>query len=228
MGYQGNFDFFYGKESERYSYITIPKLLLKDEKFKRISAEAKLMYGLLLDRNSLSRKNGWLDEQNRVYIIYTIKEIQEDLNCATEKVSKVLKELEEMGLIYRKRNGRGKANYIYVMDYMSIYRREREVQKGAEDGDKNFDNRNSGISISENQGFRKSKCNNTDINKTDFSMRSAQYGGGKRKYGKSKNAFCNFPQREYDFEELERMLLANPVTVQRTPCATLHGAPADK
>lgn len=84
------------------------------------------------------------------------------------------------------------------------------------------------ISISENQGFRKSKCNNTDINKTDFSMHSAQYGGGKRKYGKSKNAFCNFPQREYDFEELERMLLANPVTVQRTPCATLHGAPADK
>lgn len=157
MGYQGNFDFFYGKESERYSYITIPKLLLKDEKFKRISAEAKLMYGLLLDRNSLSRKNGWLDEQNRVYIIYTIKEIQADLNCATEKVSKVLKELEEMGLIYRKRNGRGKANYIYVMDYMSIYRREREVQKGDDYGDKNFDNRNSGISKIENQGFRKSK-----------------------------------------------------------------------
>lgn len=195
MEYTGKFDFFYGKESERYNYITIPKLLLKDEQFKKVSAEAKLLYGLLLDRNSLSQKNGWLDEENRVYIIYTIKEMQEDLNCGTEKISKVLKELDAMGLIFRKRNGKGKPNYIYVMDYMAIYR----------DG-KNFENRKSRISKTENQEFRKSKCNKTNINKTEHSIYSAPTVVGRKK-GNPRNKFCNFEQRDYDFDELEKMLL---------------------
>ena len=128
MEYQGSFDFFYGKESERLNFITIPKLLLKDERFKNISSEAKILYGCLLDRNSLSQKNGWVDEKNRVYVIYTVKEMQKDLCCATEKISRVLKELETIGLIFRKRNGRGKANYIYVMDYMAIYRKENGMR----------------------------------------------------------------------------------------------------
>lgn len=145
MPYTGNFDFFYGMESERYNFIIIPKLLMKDERFSHISAEAKLMYGLLLDRNSLSQKNGWLDAENRVYIIYTIEEMKKDLGCASEKVSKVLKELEAIGLIYRKRNGRGKANYIYVMDYMALYRREQTAKEGADGAAtsfQNFENRN--------------------------------------------------------------------------------------
>ena len=144
MDYKGNFDFFYGKESERLNFITIPKLLLKDGRFKNISSEAKILYGCLLDRNSLSQKNGWVDEQNRVYVIYTIEEMKKDLCCATEKISRVLKELEAIGLIYRKRNGRGKANYIYVMDYMAIYRKEGSVDFRFPKV-KNFDNRKSGI-----------------------------------------------------------------------------------
>ena len=188
MDYNGEFDFFYGKESERYHFIIVPKLLLTEERFCSMSVEAKLLYGCLLDRNSLSQKNGWVDEQNRVYVLYSIENMKRDLGCASEKVNKVLKELEEVGLIFRKHNGVGKANYIYVMDYMAYYRKRDDFC------------------------VRKSKCNNTDINKTDFSMHSTQYGGGKRKYGKSKNAFCNFPQREYDFEELERMILcSNPI-----------------
>ena len=174
MEYQGSFDFFYGKESERLNFITIPKLLLKDERFKNISSEAKILYGCLLDRNSLSQKNGWVDEKNRVYVIYTVKEMQKDLCCATEKISRVLKELETIGLIFRKRNGRGKANYIYVMDYMAIYRKEHGMrsppvpdkndccggigQKGKNQSGaceawdvKNFENRKSGISKNENQ-----------------------------------------------------------------------------
>lgn len=200
MEYKGDFDFFYGKESERLNFITIPKLLLKDERFKNISSEAKILYGCLLDRNSLSQKNGWVDGQNRVYVIYTIEEMKKDLCCATEKISRVLKELESIGLIYRKRNGRGKANYIYVMDYMAIYRKE-----GCEEFRfpkvKNFDNRKSGISISENQEFRLSKGNKTESNKNDRSNASSSKA--------SKNSFCRFPQREYDFEELERILLSN-------------------
>ena len=105
MEYHGEFDFFYGRESERLNFITIPKILLKDSRFKGVSSEAKILYGCLLDRNSLSQKNGWLDEENRVYVIYTIKEMQKDLCCATEKISKILKELEAIGLIFRKRSG---------------------------------------------------------------------------------------------------------------------------
>lgn len=203
MEYQGEFDFFYGRESERLNFITIPKILLKDPRFKGVSSEAKILYGCLLDRNSLSQKNGWLDEKNRVYVVYTIKEMQEDLCCATEKVSKILKELEAIGLIFRKRNGRGMANYIYVMDYMAIYRKEG----GAEfrfSKNKNFDNRNSRISISENLEFRKSKCNKTDKNKTDINNAATARQG--------KNSFCNFPQNDYDFGELERILLENEST----------------
>lgn len=211
MEYQGSFDFFYGQESERLNFITIPKLLLKDKRFRDISSEAKLLYGCLLDRNSLSQKNGWVDSHNRVYVIYTIKEMQDDLCCATEKISKVLRELETIGLIYRKRNGRGKANYIYVMDYMAIYRKERYPEfEHKENGhpesglplDKNFDKRKSRLSKNENQEFRKSKCNKTDLNKTEDSKGS--------RHPPYRNPFCNFPQNDYDFEELERVLLAKP------------------
>lgn len=236
MEYQGSFDFFYGRESERLNFITIPKLLLKDERFKNISAEAKILYGCLLDRNSLSQKNGWVDEKNRVYCIYTVKEMQKDLCCATEKISRVLKELEEIGLIYRKRNGRGKANYIYVMDYMAIYRRNQELrappeEDGAERYDgtgrkankctqprearsvKNFENRKSGISKIENQGFRNSKSNKTEINKTDIEYSAdnpLQRGRGTDNNPagvRRKNAFCSFDQRDYDFGEVEKILL---------------------
>lgn len=207
MPYTGNFDFFYGMESERYNFISIPKLLMKDERFSYISAEAKLMYGLLLDRNSLSQKNGWMDEENRVYIIYTIEEMKKDLNCATEKISKVLKELENIGLIYRKRNGRGKANYIYVMDYMTIYRRKQTAEKGTDSAVMNFDNRKSSILNSENLEFRKSKGNKTNKNNTDYSNLA-----NRKRY---KNSFCNFQQREYNFEELEQMLLANQLSADK-------------
>lgn len=199
MEYHGMFDFFYGRESERLNFITIPKILLKDPRFRRVSSEAKILYGCLLDRNSLSQKNGWLDEKNRVYVVYTIQEMKEDLCCATEKISKVLKELETIGLIFRKRNGRGMANHIYVMDYMAIYRKE-----GGEEfrfpKNKDFDYRKSRVSDSENPGFRLSKANKTDKSITDKS----NSGAARQPY---KNSFCNFPQNDYDFAELERILL---------------------
>ena len=192
MSYPGEFDFFYGMESERYNFLIVPKLLMKDARFSHVSAEAKLMYGLLLDRNALSQKNGWLDAQNRVYIIYTIEEMRRDLGCATEKISKVLKELETIGLLYRKRNGRGKPNYLYVMDYMAIYRTKGAMVRGEDSKVKNFEKRNFRISISENQEFRKSKCNKTEYNKTDYNI-SAPKPGGRRAKAKFETAFHNFP-----------------------------------
>ena len=119
------FEYFYGNETEQFSFYRIPKMLFKEKMFKDVSAEAKVLYGLMLDRTGLSAKNGWLDEENRVYIVYTIAEIMEDLNCADQKAGKLLSELDTVkgiGLIERKRQGLGKPNIIYVKNFYSASR----------------------------------------------------------------------------------------------------------
>ena len=66
-----NFDYYYGIEAEQFAFYRVPRLLIKDERFKGLSSDAKLLYGLMLDRMSLSMKNGWLDEENRALKCYT-------------------------------------------------------------------------------------------------------------------------------------------------------------
>ena len=110
------YDYFYGAESEQFSFYRIPKMLFTNERFKTISAEAKILYGLLLDRMNLSAKNGWQDKDGKVYIIFTIEAIMDAMGCADQKAGKLLFELEKKcGLIERKRQGLGKPNLIYVM-----------------------------------------------------------------------------------------------------------------
>ena len=82
MGEPLRFDYYYGVEAEQFSFYRVPRLLIKDERFKGLSSDAKLLYGLMLDRMSLSMKNGWLDDENRAYIIYTIDNIREDLGLS--------------------------------------------------------------------------------------------------------------------------------------------------
>lgn len=107
-------DYFYGTQADQFTFYRIPKVLFTDERFKPISAEAKILYGILLDRMSLSRKNGWLDDSNRVFIIYTLEEVMDAIGCADQKATKLLNELEnKAGLIERKRLGLGKPNLIY-------------------------------------------------------------------------------------------------------------------
>lgn len=114
------YDYFYGAESEQFSFYRILKVLFTEERFKNISAEAKVLYGLLLDRMSLSAKNGWQDKENRVYIIFTIENIMEAMGCADQKTGKLLHELESKGrLIERKRQGLGKPNLIYVKNFVT-------------------------------------------------------------------------------------------------------------
>lgn len=96
------FEYYYGNESEQYSFFRIPKTLFTDLNFKKLSVEAKILYGILLDRMSLSIKNKWLDEENKVYIIYTIEEIMEVLNWGRNKSVKVMKEIEEIGLLEKR------------------------------------------------------------------------------------------------------------------------------
>ena len=87
-------DFFYGSQSESFSFCRIPRQLLTGAAYREISTDAKLLYGLLLDRMGLSAKNGWYDNLNRVYIYYTLDEIQEDFQCGRAKAVRLLKELD--------------------------------------------------------------------------------------------------------------------------------------
>ena len=106
-----NLPYYYGHSGEQYAFFRIPKLLLTDDRFAEISTDAKLLYGLLLDRMELSYRNGWVDDQNRVFIIFTVEEVMETLRCRSEKAVRLFAELDSkkgIGLIERKRQGLGK------------------------------------------------------------------------------------------------------------------------
>ena len=114
-------DYFYGDESEQFSYFRIPRLLVRSKKFKTLSTDAKLLYGLMLDRMGLSAKHGWYDELGRVYIYYTLDEIQTDLMCGHNKAVRLLAELDTgkdgFGLIERVKQGQGRPAKIYVKKF---------------------------------------------------------------------------------------------------------------
>lgn len=155
------YDYFYGEQAEQFAFYRIPKVLFSKDKFWSVSADAKLLYGILLDRMNLSAKNGWLDEAGRVYIIFTIEEIKESLGCAEKKAVKLLDELEKKAeLIERKRQGLGKPNLIYVKNFISGSV-ERQFL--------NCQNDNSAIFQNTIQDLSKVQGNNTDIKNTDLS-----------------------------------------------------------
>ena len=110
-------DYFYGQAGELFSFYRIPKALFQEPRFQSLSTDAKTLYGILLDRMSLSVKNGWQDEQNRVFIIFTIEDVKRALCCADNKATKLLRELEKFGLIERKRRGLGKPSLVYVKNF---------------------------------------------------------------------------------------------------------------
>ena len=131
MNENTKFDYYYGIEADQFSFYRVPRLLIKDERFKGLSSDAKLLYGLMLDRMSLSMKNGWLDEENRAYIIYTVDAIMEDLGCAKATCVKIMKELDSekgIGLIEKKRRGLGKPDIIYVKNFATMSA-EQEVKE---------------------------------------------------------------------------------------------------
>ena len=115
------FEYYYGNQTETFNFVRVPWVLFTHPVFEKLSNDAKILYALLLDRMSLSRQNEWFDEDNRVYIIYTVEEAVKTLNCCSEKVSKLFKELDDVngiGLITRKRRGLGKPSIIYVKNFI--------------------------------------------------------------------------------------------------------------
>lgn len=116
----GVFDYYYGEESESCSFYRIPRLLIVGKRFSSLSIDAKLLYGLMLDRMNLSARNGWYDDAGRVYIYYTLEEIQESMSCGHGKAVRLLAELDTgkgIGLIERTKQGQGRPARIYVKRY---------------------------------------------------------------------------------------------------------------
>lgn len=157
------FDYFYGGECEQFSFYRIPRRLILDDCFKRVSTDAKLLYGLMLDRMSLSAKNGWFDEQGRVYIYFQVSEIQSDMNCGHDKAIKILGELDSkkgIGLIERVKQGQGKPARIYVKQFTS-----RSVPSG----------RSQDIGNAELQTSEKPKLRLPEIRSAEFGESEGNY-----------------------------------------------------
>lgn len=124
------YEYFYGAQAEQFSFYRIPKALFTEPNFRELSTDAKVLYGILLDRMSLSLKNQWLDAQNKVYIISTVEEIMDALNCANQKATRLMVELEKQaGLIERKRQGLGRPNLIYVKNFAATIN-DKNCEKG--------------------------------------------------------------------------------------------------
>lgn len=115
-----SFPYYHGYEGEQFSFYRIPKLLMSSEHFRKLSTDAKVLYGLMLDRMSLSMKNHWLDDQGRVYIFFPVEEVMQMLHSKSEKATKLLAELDSkkgIGLIERVRQGQGKLSIIYIKNF---------------------------------------------------------------------------------------------------------------
>ena len=153
-------DYFYGQVGELFSFYRIPKALFLESRFQNLSTDAKTLYGILLDRMSLSVKNGWLDEQNRVFIIFTIEDVKRALCCADNKATKLLRELEKFGLIERKRRGLGKPSLVYVKNFSAESSKMPYL---------NRDNDDSGTVQNTLQDPAKLRCNKTERNNTEIS-----------------------------------------------------------
>ena len=166
-------DYFYDDEPEQFQFFRIPCQLISNPKFKSVSTDAKLLYGKLLDRMSLSAKNDWYDEDGRVYIYYTVDEICEDMTCGRDEAMKLLAELDTrkgIGLIERVKQGQGRPTKIYVKRF--AMRKNESTMPSAEV--EKSDVQKSDFPMSRSRGNRypevgKSDANYNNINQTDFS-----------------------------------------------------------
>lgn len=179
------FNYFYGNEAEQFTFYRIPKLLITSPEFKRVSDSAKLLYGLMLDRMSLSIKNGWVDDENRAFVYFTTNDVMEQMCCGTEKATKLLAELDVekgIGLIERKKQGQGKPAIVYLKKFYvddngndrHARLSETEIPDFRKSKVKTFENRNTRLSEVESADFREPKCNynkynNTYVNDTEKS-----------------------------------------------------------
>lgn len=155
------------QEFDQERFYKLYKFLFEDDYFRKLSDSAKIAYCMFRDRFELSKINNWIDENGNVYLIFTTKELCEILNCGTQKVTKIKKELENFNLLEQERIGLNKPNKIYILEPQksSNHNTNLEFRKSKFQIRKN---QNSGFLKIKKQEFRKSKSNDTYINNTDY------------------------------------------------------------
>lgn len=180
------FDYFYGADGEQYSFLVLPKSLIRDERFEKLSAAAIILYCLFLERNALSQKNGWFDEENRAYIIYTRDQIMEDMNCSAPTAAKIVDELARFGLITKVRRGLGKPDIIYVKNFNKVIGEEESAaSQEVKEIDflklKNFTSGSKESFRQEDKDFYPNNTNNNKLNKSNTDLESSSSADRRRR-----------------------------------------------
>lgn len=173
-----DFDYFYNREAERFNFLKVPEILVDGEEFKGLSAEAIILYSMLLKRTGISFKNNWIDKENRVFIYFTVEEIMRRRNISKPTAIKTLDELDSkkgIGLIERVRLGLGKPNIIYVKDFMSVFQAKgNDFQKS-----KNFTSEVKDVDLrskeNELQEVKNVNSNYIENNKSKYSKREYSF-----------------------------------------------------
>ena len=169
--YNVEFDYFHDYESEQFAFYRIPKVLFTDEYFHDLSSDAKVLYGLMLDRMALSIKNRWIDEENKVYIIFSLEQVMKYMNCGRDKGMKTLAELDTkkgIGLIERVKQGFGKPDIIYVKSFV-MKKKTEAIEPETEGRELQFDEVGTvDLSWSEKSTYRGRKNRPTVVDKTDL------------------------------------------------------------
>lgn len=173
-----DFDYFYNREAERFNFLKVPEILVDGEEFKGLSAEAIILYSMLLKRTGISFKNNWIDKENRVFIYFTVEEIMRRRNISKPTAIKTLDELDSkkgIGLIERVRLGLGKPNIIYVKDFMSVFQvKGNDFQKS-----KNFTSEVKDVDLrskeNELQEVKNVDSNYIENNKSKYSKREYSF-----------------------------------------------------
>ena len=215
------FDYFYEEQSESYSFYRIPKLLFTEEMFETLSTEAKVLYGLLLDRISLSREHGWFNEEGHVYVFYTIDTVKKALRCGNTKACRLLRELDEFGLIERRKQGLCKPSIIYVKDFTRFPKREYRDSQNENSGDPR-----SGIQDNRKRESNNTEYINTEINKTNPILSGANVDNSE-KTDKDEDMDERYAYRDYLHDQLEVDILYERYPFERETIDAILGLMLD-
>lgn len=207
------FDYFYGRGTEPFAFLQVPRVLIEDERFADITTDAKFLYSFMLNRSFLSARSGWLDDAGRVYIYYTLEQIMADMHCANQKGTKLLKELEKVGLIERQKQGQGKATRIYVKDFSTGLHGDRNRKS---ENHENHESRDVKITSPDSwkSCINKIHINKTNMRETDPINLSAESANPGEKVGRMDD-----PMRiRKQYEDYLREKLSIDVLIQNNPC----------
>ena len=194
------FEYYHNNDGDQFRYIQLPTILLEHEKFSGLSLESIVLYSMMLNRISLSFRNGWIDEHSRVFIYFTLEEVMIKLRCKTDKAVRIMAELDSVkgiGLIEKKRQGLGKPTIIYVKNFMSIFKNQAHIKTEVQTSE----NQNYGTLKNRSPDCGKSKSNYIDISEPDLSKNDM------RSDASLFGLFENVILTQEDYEELSRTIV---------------------